>query len=121
MTYSNEYYKKIMKPYREKHIDHIKELEQKRKAKIKKALITFLGGKCVLCNRKSNQTSLIIHEIHGKSHPNPLTQEGISYIITHKEDFVLLCRPNHATIHRLKNEGKLEIMIVLCKQLLFNP
>lgn len=85
-------------------------IETQRKARIKKrtALITILGNRCILCNRELDETNIIIHEIHGKPHPN-----SFEYISTHKEDFCIICRPHHAMIHRFKNDEKIDILIQL--------
>lgn len=113
MTYSNEYYLKVMKPYREKNRDHITEVEKKRQARLRKAVLLALGEKCAICNRENLTTQLIPHKKDGKSH-----SRSYKYTLAHLDEYVLLCRPHHASIHRLKNEGRLEVMIEILQNLL---
>lgn len=115
MYYRDEYrvynYNSIKK-WRANNYDKWRTYERDRKRKMQKALIELLGGKCILCNRTQEKTPLIVHEIHGRPHT-----ENINEIMRHKEDYVILCRPHHAMIHRMKNEQKLEIMIHLLEKL----
>jgi len=113
-TYTKEFYEKYIKPYREKNRQRVYASDKLRREKKRRAIIELLGGKCVLCNRDGSKTSLIIHEVHGKPH----SSDNLVEILTHLEDYALLCRPHHATLHRLKNEGKLMVMLELLANML---
>lgn len=113
-TYTKEFYEKYIKPYREKNRQRIYASDKLRREKKRRAIIELLGGKCVLCNRDGSKTSLIIHEVHGKPH----SSDNLGEILAHLEDYTLLCRPHHATLHRLKNEGKLMVMLELLANML---
>jgi hypothetical protein len=119
MVYTQANYFKYQKKWRKENRNWLNEQSRKRSKARHKLVIDYCGGRCVLCGRSEEETksALIIHELRGRKHPNPLLAKGVSYILSHSNDFVVLCRPHHATIHRLKNEGKLCILIELCKAL----
>lgn len=113
MIYSKEFYEKYIKPWRKKHPEKVKQYNKEYKARWRNLVLYRLGERCVICNRTNTQSQLIAHEIHGKPH-----NRSYKRIFNQLEDYVLLCRPHHASIHRLKNEGRLEIMIELLIKLL---
>jgi hypothetical protein len=107
------HYEKYDRDWREKNADYWRDYNQKLRQKQRRAVLDLLGGKCVLCNRKDSETKLIVHQRFGKPH-------GTSYVrmLTHMEDFVVLCLPHHSMVHRLKNTERLEAMIGVCQDLL---
>lgn len=113
MNYSRENYEKYQKPWRAKNRQKVNDINRKGRERLRRAVIEILGGKCVICNRDNATTQLVFHEKYGKPH-----NRSFKYILEHSEDYILLCRPHHASIHRLKNEGKIDIMIDVLTDLL---
>jgi len=60
-------------------------------------LFNQIGSKCVICG---SQKRLSFHEIHGKRHNLLNTKKGFEYVLTHKEDFIVLCSFHHMFVHQ---------------------
>ncbi len=112
-TYTKEFYEKYIKPWREKNRDQWNEYNMKLIRRHRSTLIDLLGGVCVICKRDSSKTTLIIHERHGKPH-----NTSFGYLREHLEDYIVLCRPHHSSVHRWKNEGTIEAVIKVLGELI---
>lgn len=72
-----------------------------------------LENRCYVCERhkgltksKIRRLSLSFHRINGKLHPKAVTHEGLDFINSHIDEFVLLCSYCHGMVHKFKNSGK---------------
>lgn len=86
---NNEYMKKYLSDpeKRRKHMKRISRLWKKKKILIRK----IFGNKCEICGE---MYPLILHEIRGKKHTT-----SPYYVLNHRKDFVILCRPCHVGVH----------------------
>jgi len=67
-------------------------------------VLELLGNICFICGEIPKRFNC--HEIHNKKHP-----KDWNYILTHKDDFVILCNKCHANFHfYLKYLDKFEIL-----------
>lgn len=113
MKYSKELYEKYMKPWREEHREEWSDYNKRLRRRQRRAVLELLGGRCVVCNRDSSKTKLIVHERHGRPH-------GASYVamLDHLDDYIVICLPHHSSVHRWKNEGTIEALIKVLKDLM---
>lgn len=110
--YNKAFYEEYVKPWREKNSERWSEYNKRLMRKHRKTLIDLLGGVCIICRRGSDKTPLIVHERYGRPH-----NRSFKYLIKHLEDYVLLCRSHHASVHRWKNECVLEAVIKVLQDL----
>lgn len=92
-------------------MNEFKELYLEKMTKKKEELKTKLENKCYVCDSlqgtwKSEKrlVGLSFHRINGKSHPLLSTLEGLTFIESHINEFVLLCSYCHAEVHRFKKK-----------------
>lgn len=90
--YNKQYYQKNVKNNREEWNKYQREYYRKRKARLQK----IIGEKCILCGSTNN---IVFHEIHGRQHWEVNYIRNFKYILSHKEDFVSMCRTCHSTLH----------------------
>ena len=90
--YNKQYYQDNIKNNREEWNKYQREYYRKRKAKLQK----IIGKKCVLCGSTND---IVFHEIHGQQHWEVSYIRNFKYILSHKEDFVSMCRTCHSILH----------------------
>ena len=77
-----------------------------------------LGNKCVVCQ---TEQTLLFHEVNGNSHDLNTKNRLYSYILSHLNDFVPICRKHHLLLHHLarslKSASEQEKFVELLKKL----
>jgi hypothetical protein len=98
-------------------MDKFLEKYEKMMAEKRIELKNRLGNKCFVCGRlegltkfKIRRLSLSFHEIHGKQHPNSNKPEGLDYIESNIDNFVLLCSHCHGKVHHYKNMARKDLV-----------
>lgn len=89
--------KKRNEEYNEKNKVWRKKYKKKRYHKLKKEIVDYLGGKCILCGN-TNQTFITLH------HSIPMEHNCQPYHYQKYIDILIpLCWPCHDTIHNINN------------------
>jgi len=102
--HSREYYRRHRKEWNA----YQREYYRKRKLKLQK----IVGMECILCGSIIN---IVFHEIHGKRHCEDNYVRNFKYILSHKEDFVSMCRTCHSILH---SSARVKINLKTLKQYL---
>lgn len=73
-------------------------IKKKERLELDEKLYSNFPAKCELCHILLVRRNRALHEINGKKHPMNIVQK-LHFILTHRKDFVAICKTCHSGIH----------------------
>jgi len=69
----------------------------------------IFGMVCIICNDQLPSKYLALHNIYNNNHPRDIRR--FEYYISHRKEFIRICKFCHKTIHYLKKIPDLELLL----------